>query len=389
VGVVPNVTHPHRVAVCAEVTEGGGHMLSELLSAWCYRKRVFISYAREDKAIAEEVAQAIVNAGHSVFIDIDHIDVGGDYNTRIRQEIAAADMMIFFLSKASLAAGAYTLNELAIARDRWPSSTDRVWPVMVGDPVAIEEVPAYLRAVHIHQGSGNLAAELMASLAKATTLKPLCIRCGIVASMAVVAGVWLLWPKSVVQPSLPFTVELQQVDFRPERRPDDEVHWQQARMMTTVGPLQIVNKGSRPLRVALDRVTVSVDGADFEFTKFNDVELKPDCADWLCYKSPARVVDIPAFGLTEPKEIMFEPSGRAILTWRDFWKTLCQNKQKALSITVTLASTATLQTDGSEVARRNLTCIVDTDKFVTEKCPFRRQPPPHRYSPPCRETGFN
>jgi hypothetical protein len=122
--------------------------------------RVFLSHASEQRADADRLAIALRARGHTAFLDSDDLPAGGDYQSRIEQAIASCDLFCFLISPQSVAPKRFTLSELSIARRRWPNPAGRVLPIMV-DKVAMEDVPAYLRAVSILQPEGDMVAEAL------------------------------------------------------------------------------------------------------------------------------------------------------------------------------------------------------------------------------------
>ena len=127
--------------------------------------RIFLSYASENRARAEEIALAMKGGGHDVFFDTDALRGGEDYNRVIRAEINQADLFVFLISPYSLDAGSYTLTELRAVQERWPHPGRRVLPVLL-EPTDMKSIPAYLRAVTIFQPAGNVAAELAAHVTR-------------------------------------------------------------------------------------------------------------------------------------------------------------------------------------------------------------------------------
>jgi hypothetical protein len=129
--------------------------------------RIFVSHARERAEIADRVVLSLRKAGHQVFLDRDALPGGGDYDTRIRDEVGRCSLLVFLVSPEAVEPGAYSLTELGYARDRWPDPTDHVLPVMVA-PTAFEHVPPYLAAVTILTPEGNVAAEVTTEVEKLT-----------------------------------------------------------------------------------------------------------------------------------------------------------------------------------------------------------------------------
>jgi TIR domain-containing protein len=125
--------------------------------------RVFLSYASEDRPIAERVSLALQGAGHEVFFDRTSLPPGETFELQILDAIERADLMVFLLGPEAVAPGAYALTELGIARRRWPNPARRVIPVMVRR-VDIDAVPAYLRAITILEPEGDLVAEVVSAV---------------------------------------------------------------------------------------------------------------------------------------------------------------------------------------------------------------------------------
>jgi hypothetical protein len=126
---------------------------------------VFLSYASEDRASADELAVRLRTEGHTVFLDRDDLPEGEGYDARIREAVASCDLYLFLLSPASVKAGRYTLTELKFAREQFPNPRGRVLPVMIR-PTPFADVPAYLGAVTVLQPQGNLVAETVAEVGK-------------------------------------------------------------------------------------------------------------------------------------------------------------------------------------------------------------------------------
>jgi hypothetical protein len=122
--------------------------------------RIFISVASPDRPKAEEVALALRGDGHVVFLDDHDLPVAQTYHERIRQAIAQADVVLFFISPLSVQPGRYTLSELKFAQEKWPHPKGRLLPVMI-EPTPMSSIPAYAKAITIMSPRGNLAAEVV------------------------------------------------------------------------------------------------------------------------------------------------------------------------------------------------------------------------------------
>ena len=123
--------------------------------------RIFVSYAREQHEIADRIALGLRNEGHTVFFDHDALSPAEDFDAKIREELASSQLFVFLISPDSVTPGGYTLTELGLARQRWPSPRGRVLPVMVGD-TPFDDIDPYLRAVTVLQPAGDVVAEVLA-----------------------------------------------------------------------------------------------------------------------------------------------------------------------------------------------------------------------------------
>jgi len=97
-------------------------MPRKILPRVCKRMKILLSYAHEDFALAEKIAQAPRAAGHRVFFDKHNMVGSEDFNARIRDEINSSERFVFLLSRAALDPGGFTLTELRFARERWPGA---------------------------------------------------------------------------------------------------------------------------------------------------------------------------------------------------------------------------------------------------------------------------
>ncbi len=127
--------------------------------------RIFLSYASEDRSVAEEVALALKTDGHQVFFDRDDLQAGEGFNQRIRDELHSSQMMVYLISPYSVKPGRYPLTELRFAQDRWTNPKGKILPVMIAT-TDYTHVPSYLKAVTILEPTGNIAAEVAALLSR-------------------------------------------------------------------------------------------------------------------------------------------------------------------------------------------------------------------------------
>lgn len=125
--------------------------------------KIFLSYAAEDRGVAEQIALALKGRDHQVFFDRDSLTAGAEFHQRIQHEIDQSEFLIFLISADSVQRGSYALTELKAARQKWPHPKDHVLPVVVRT-VNWETVPAYLREVTILEPEGNTAAEVLMAM---------------------------------------------------------------------------------------------------------------------------------------------------------------------------------------------------------------------------------
>jgi hypothetical protein len=192
----------------------------------CYRHvltlektmRIFVSYASEQRPIAERLAMALRSEGHDVFFDRLSLPRGQAYDGRIREEIEHGQLFILLISPNFLDTGSYTLSELDMIARRVPVPGDRVLPVMI-ERVPIEAVPNYLRPLNILSPVGDLVADVLAAVHELVAAHRAVRRrrFAVAAAVAIVAaalGGFLLWRAShrpvSSQTAAPAPVVLQQ-----------------------------------------------------------------------------------------------------------------------------------------------------------------------------------
>lgn len=122
--------------------------------------RVFLSYAREDRAQAATIQSALNAAGFDCFLDTKSLPFGQEYNARISQAVADADLFVFLVSSAAVAPGSYALTELAFAENKWRNPAGYVLPLLPSDFDA-GSLPAYLRPVNALPMQGNVEAQVV------------------------------------------------------------------------------------------------------------------------------------------------------------------------------------------------------------------------------------
>ena len=108
--------------------------------------RIFVSYASEDRPLAERIAFGLRDEGHTVFLDRDDLPAGQTYDGQIRRAIETSDLFIFLISPSAIESGRYTLTELEIARRRIRQLKFGILPVAI-EPVDRDRLPATLMAL--------------------------------------------------------------------------------------------------------------------------------------------------------------------------------------------------------------------------------------------------
>jgi hypothetical protein len=121
--------------------------------------KIFVSYAGDDRKVAEPVAETLRAQGHEIFFDRDSLQSGAAFDRKIRAEVEKSDLFLFLISPLSVTPGKYSLTELSFARQRNLPAL----PVLIA-PTPADDIPAYLKSVTILQPIGNVAAEVSAAV---------------------------------------------------------------------------------------------------------------------------------------------------------------------------------------------------------------------------------
>ena len=115
---------------------------------------IFLSYASEQRDVAEQTKLALAASGHKVFYDRHSLPVGDEYHRRIRTAVEESEAFVFLISPQSIAQGCYALTELKYAREKWPVPRDKVLPVMV-ERTEYRHIPPYLKAITVLEPQGS------------------------------------------------------------------------------------------------------------------------------------------------------------------------------------------------------------------------------------------
>jgi TIR domain-containing protein len=124
--------------------------------------RVFLSYATEDRAVAEQTYEALRADRHQVFFDRTELVAGDSYHLRIRDEIARSKIFVFFISSNSLRSGSYAQTELGLAAEN-PSRRRTLIPVRLED-IPFDSLPSALSEITFLDPRGDTPAEVVAAV---------------------------------------------------------------------------------------------------------------------------------------------------------------------------------------------------------------------------------
>lgn len=123
--------------------------------------RVFLSYAHEQRPIAEKLAVRLEAEGHRVFFDSMDLEPGDAFDARIRSGIERAGLFIFLVTPQSVEAKSYALTELGFAKKRWRRPEGRILPVIL-EPVSQSSMPEFGGTYLTPKG--DIVAEVLAEV---------------------------------------------------------------------------------------------------------------------------------------------------------------------------------------------------------------------------------
>ena len=154
--------------------------------------RVFVSYPKELRGVAEDIAVKLTEAGQEPFFDRDKLPAGEEYTLAIRDAIRRSHLMVFLVAPETVDPRSYTLTELGYAEERWKRARRHVLPVIVA-PIPESAIPSYLTGVTRLEPKGNLVAETVAAVDRLAKLRRFRIGGASMAGIAaVIAAVWVL-----------------------------------------------------------------------------------------------------------------------------------------------------------------------------------------------------
>jgi hypothetical protein len=86
--------------------------------------RVFLSYASDQRAIAEPVALSLRGRDHTVFFDKNDLPPGGNYEERIKAAVRASDAFVFLISPDQVCSGKVAEPEKSRVARHDPTDTE-------------------------------------------------------------------------------------------------------------------------------------------------------------------------------------------------------------------------------------------------------------------------
>jgi TIR domain/SIR2-like domain len=183
-----------QVSVRTRIYVGAERFVEELYARWQARRRpaaaapgaaparflpparempdnaVFISYAREDLPAVQRIKAGLEAAGITTWFDIDRLEVGDDYDRKIRNNIMRCSYFIPVVSATTQRRlEGYFRREWSYAMDRARNMADGalfILPVSIDSTIAAEAlVPDKFKALHFSQlPGGQVPAEFSARL---------------------------------------------------------------------------------------------------------------------------------------------------------------------------------------------------------------------------------
>ncbi len=340
-------------------------MLAKFLPGACSRLSIFISYATPQRAKAEEIAQALKNAGHHVFIDRESLQASVDYNDRIRRAIQKCDRFVFLATRDAFTPGRFTLTELEFAKARWPSAGGNVLPVMLDPAFRVEDLPVYLRSVHALVVQGNAAAEVVAAIEKTRRTGPLCRAVTALVGTSAIGAALLV---STFQPPVDVAVlPIQKIQFRasvePPRRDAtaDTKPWVDSPVTVTAMPIayQHRTEPGRRARILNEMISLDFGGTNVPYRSYYVVEITDAaCGErWICIKGNAGPETLEP-GKTISRETLFMAQADYAPSWKDFVNSILGHDGFKISLEV-VSTIETPDSTGSAPRKVAVRCNID------------------------------
>jgi hypothetical protein len=134
--------------------------------------KIFISYASEDRDLAEKIKFKLVGEGHQVFFDKTSLPTARPYDLSIKNAVESADIFVFLISPDSVKPGSYALTELMYAEQNWINPEENVVPVLARK-TPFDEIPNYLTSVTFLQTEGDVPAAVLLAIQSLAVKIPL------------------------------------------------------------------------------------------------------------------------------------------------------------------------------------------------------------------------
>jgi|GEM_PF-556950 len=178
--------------------------------------KIFLSYASQDRAIADSINHALLDQGHDVFFDRDDLSPGEEYHNTIRAAIERAELFVFLISEYAIDPGSYTLNELDIAEECIKAVSGRLLPVMLR-PMPLDKIPTFAKTVTLLESPGNITAATADAVYRISQRRQRALLTKVGAALAVcliLGGVWAVRASSrrVATPTTPTTTSATAAD---------------------------------------------------------------------------------------------------------------------------------------------------------------------------------
>jgi hypothetical protein len=355
-------------------------VLEEFLPGACSRLRIFLSYASEHGRIAEALAQTLKNAGHEVFYDKDSLPAGEDYNAQIRAGIAKCDRFVFLVSRSSLEPGRFTLSELGFVKEKWPSPTGRVFPVLLDKTIKPDELPAYLNTVQLISITGNPTAEIANVIDKTRRTRP-----GVLVTLAAVALGLIAAGITLAKPSLfPVKAEVAynppaKLDLRPLIAPPDTGGQGDAWLKSDVAitalqnGYQYLTSAGANAQIRDEQVEIRIDGQVIPFEYLYEVNIMRNCTEggWHCARSPKALRTL-APGEAIAFQSMYRAKSAGQTRWDAFIDKIATAKQ---SVSVAFTARVNVDRGGGRLVETPIRheCMLDMTKLQSDIAETRQK----------------
>ncbi len=313
------------------------------LGAFCKRIKVFVSYAKEDKALAKEITMALEDENCEVFFDEKSI-ISGNYRKKIKYAIDTCDVFIFLVSQSSLDSTRFAQAELSIAKKRFKAPSGRVIPVILDDTISINslnEVDYYLTSTHVIRPLGNLVFQTVNAVNDIRTTRPFCKILILIISIFLISSI-ILAVKQIVFPNDPQLAlrKPDEIEFRSFKDPPDcrdknpslATDWFMDDFAITAMKMTYLNRSSswgKKIRILDTRAKLYIGSNDpIHYGWFRLVDTSNDAPGvkyWINYIGEAEPFTLEA-GSSRSDELLFKPRKYKYNLWGKFIKNQINNE---------------------------------------------------------------